>query len=455
MEHELRLREIWKGLWARKALLGLVALGILAAGAAIVMGLPAQYSASATIAVRAQRPAVQILPATVTSQPEDRLKTLHAELLAEPLLRRVADELHLFPKIGSGGERAAALRSRLELKQEGDDVFVVTATSRDPAEAAAIANRLPALYADEVRQERLGQALRARDAFAAELATLRRELDGDDSAIAEFKASHPGRLPEQLEGNLRGLDRVSLLSEREIEATLDAQRRRASLLGEAHDDATALGRLRRRQEDLGKALLDARSQWTEEHPEVQRLERESVALAAQIRQAESHRLDRDSELQTIAANLASLRETRASLDAQAAQYRARVEETPQTADRLARLTHERDAAQTKYQAMLEREVEADLDLDLERRQGGSLFRLVAPATVPAHPAKPDRGTGLILVALAALALTGLLGAGLEIADGTIKDSEDARERLGVPVLAVVPRLSLARAGRAAGRTGEG
>ncbi|MHB1845913.1 MAG: Wzz/FepE/Etk N-terminal domain-containing protein [Deltaproteobacteria bacterium] len=443
MEQGIRIREIIKGFWVRRWLLGLVALGIFVAGAVVVMGLPSEYKASATIAVRAQRPAVQILPATVTSQPEDRLKTLHAELLAAPLLAKVVEELQLYPKAKSMEDRVSTLRSQLELQQEGEDVFVVTATSTDPKLAAAIANRLPELYAEESRTERLGQATRVQEMFTAELAGLRKQLATEDSAVASFKAQQLGHLPEQLEGNLRGLDRISLLQERGIEAMLDARRRREALLSEEHDDATLLGRLHRRQEDLGKALLEARSQWTEEHPEVQRLERESAALSTQVKQAEGSQDGRNRELRAIEANLATLRTGQAELETQESDYRRKVEQTPQAADQLTRLTRERDATQTKYQALLERQVEADLDVDLERRQGGALFRVVAAALIPAHPAKPDRGTGLLLTLLAALTLSGLLGAGLEIGDDSIKDSDDARERLGVPVLAVVPRLSTA------------
>jgi polysaccharide biosynthesis transport protein len=443
----LKVRELLAGFWLRRWRLSLIALGIGAAGTALVFALPAEYRATAIVAFRAEHPSADLVLPAVSTLPEDRLKALHAELLADPLLRRVVDELHLFPGVKTEDARVAQLRGQLEVKLDGDNVFELEVTSRDPGLAASEANRLWALYAEQVRNQRLEAARRVADVFGPELVDLRSKLQGQDGAIARFKASHLGDLPEELDGNLRGYDRVSLLRERDVEALMDAERRRTSLVQAGHDDATALGRLRRHREELSKELTEARSQWTEEHPEVQRLERELVLIDGQIKTSQSAQTDGTLELKAVERQIAELQADEGRLDGQADGLRKRVDGTPVVAEDLGRLQRSRDAIQAKYQALLGRQVEAELSADLEERQLPDLFRVVAPASVPSQPAKPDRAAGLVLVWLAALALSALTGAALELADDSIRDAADARERLGVPVLAVVPRFPRAQLGK--------
>ncbi|MHB8418011.1 MAG: hypothetical protein ACYDCL_08035 [Myxococcales bacterium] len=442
----VKVRELVSGYWLRRwRLLGLAA-ALGAIGTAAVFALPASFRAAAVVAFRVQHPSADLVLPAVSGLPEDRVKALHSELLAEPLLRQVVGELRLYPGVRDEDARVAQLRSQLDIKVEGDDVFALEATSTDPKLAAAEANRLVGLYAEKVRSERLAEADQVEKVFGPELAELQKELEAQDGAIARFKSDHLGLLPEELDGNLRGYDRVTLLRERDVEASMEAQRRRSALLQEGHDDATALGRLRRRREDLAKELTDARSEWTEEHPEVLRLRRELGLVEGQIKVAETQQGEGALEARAVERQIEALQADEARLDSQGGDLRKRVDGTPAVADQLAKLGRARDAVQAKYQALLGRQIEAELSADLERRQQGDLFRVVSPAYVPSRPAKPDRTAGLILVWIAALALAALAGAAFELADDSIRGTADARERLGVPVLAVVPSFPPARLG---------
>ena len=444
----LKIRELLAGYWMRRWQLLLVAGAIGGVGTALVLGLPAQYQATAVVAFRSQHPAADLVLPVVSTLPEDRLKAVHAELLASPLLRRVVDDLRLFPATKAEDARIDQLRSQLDIKVEGDNVFELQATSPDPKLAAAEANHLAELYAARVRDERLDDADRVAKVFGPEIAGLREQLAEQDGSIARFKADHLGRLPEELDGNLRAYDRVSLLRERDVEAQMEAERRRSALLQDGHDDATALGRLRRRREDLGKELTEARAQWTEEHPEVQRLDREVALVDGQIKATQAEESSGLLELRAVERQIDGLHDDEDELDRQASALRDRVDGTPSVTDGLGKLVRARDALQAKYQALLGRQVEAELSADLERRQQADLFRVVAPAGVPSRPAKPDRPAGLVLAWLLALALAGLTGAALELSDDSIRGAADARERLGVPVLAVVPSFPRAQLGQA-------
>jgi polysaccharide biosynthesis transport protein len=87
-----------------------------------------------------------------------------------------------------------------------------------------------------------------------------------------------------------------------------------------------------------------------------------------------------------------------------------------------------------------RKVEAELAEDLEAKSAKSLFNVISPASIPFAPAKPDRMGGLMVALLVALGLGILTGVVLEMRDDSIRDSSEVRERLTLPVLAVVPNM---------------
>ena len=89
---------------------------------------------------------------------------------------------------------------------------------------------------------------------------------------------------------------------------------------------------------------------------------------------------------------------------------------------------------------MSRRVEAELAQELELKSADDLFRVVSPASAPVVPAKPDRFSGLMLTLLVALGLGVLTGVVLEMRDDSIRDTRELRERLPLPVLAVVPNM---------------
>jgi succinoglycan biosynthesis transport protein ExoP len=90
--------------------------------------------------------------------------------------------------------------------------------------------------------------------------------------------------------------------------------------------------------------------------------------------------------------------------------------------------------------VVSRKVEAEIAQELEAKSAKSLFNVISPAGVPSQPAKPDRMTGLLIALLAALGLGILSGVVMELRDDSIRDSQELRERLTLPVLAVVPNM---------------
>jgi capsular polysaccharide biosynthesis protein len=104
------------------------------------------------------------------------------------------------------------------------------------------------------------------------------------------------------------------------------------------------------------------------------------------------------------------------------------------------LQRDYEIARTKYQSVVSRRVEAEIAQELEAKSAESLFRVVSPAGVPVSAARPDRVGGVLIAFLVALGLGVLTAVVLEMRDDSIRDTQDLRERLPLPVLAVVPNM---------------
>ncbi|HLL54421.1 MAG TPA: Wzz/FepE/Etk N-terminal domain-containing protein [Myxococcaceae bacterium] len=443
MERGMTADQVLGALWRRKALVSAIAVGVFALGATFVASLPNVYTSTAVVRVEPQRPTPEMVQRTVSELIEQRLLTVRQELLARPVMQRAIEELNLYPEIvQKKGMDAAVERMRkdLEVKVEGENAFELTYSSNNPETAAKVANRLPEIYAEQALKVRQGQASRAAQLFGDEVTTLKKQLSDWEQKIIQFKVAHMGELPEQLEMNMRGLERIGAQLSTKSEELRVAESRRSDL-ARAHFAAdTEAGRMLAMESGLTRELVGARSQWTGDHPEVKRLEGELEAMKEKRREAEGRMYAERQEKSRVTGMIAAIETDIAQLHKQAEAFQARLDRTPRWAHELAVLQTDYDATKTKYQSVMSRKVEAELAQDLEMRSAKHLFNVVSPAGVPTGPAKPDRLGGMAIALLLALALAVLTAVILEMRDDSLRDTAEVKERLPIPVLAVVPNL---------------
>lgn len=443
MERGMTADQVLGALWRRKALVGAIAVGVFAVGAAVVGLQPSMYTATAVVRVDPQRPTPEMVQRTVSELVEDRLLTIRQELLARPVLQRAVEELNLYPELVSkGGVDAAVERMRkdLEVKVEGQTAFELSFSYPDKEVAAKVANRLPEIYGAEVLKVRQAQATRATQLFSDEITTLKKQLADWEKRIAQFKVDHLGELPEQMEMNMRALERIGAQLNTKSEELRVAEARRSDLARSHYAADTEAGRMMAAEDALTKELVTARSQWTSDHPEVKRLENELESMKEKRREAEGRMWAERQEKTRVASLMSAIEGDIAQLHKQAETFQSRLDHTPKWANELSVMQSEYDAAKAKYQSVLSRKVEAELAQELELRSAKTLFNVVSPAAVPTAPSKPDRMSGTILALLVALALAVLVAVILELRDDSLRDTNEVKQRLPIPVLAVVPEL---------------
>ena len=443
MERGLTVDQVLGALWRRKLLLGSIAAGVFVLGAAMVVVSPTEYTATAVIRVEPQRPSPEVVLHTVSALIEERLLTVRAELLSRPVLQAVIEELKLYPEIVSEHGMPAAveeMRRRLTVKVEGTAAFELSYSAAEPDVAAKVANRLPEVFAERTQEIRHLQAARATRLFEDEMKALQADVAQREQRIAQFKRDHLGELPEQLEANLRHLERIGAQRILYSEQLRTAEIRRSDLQRAPHAGDSEMGRLEAAQVELTRRMEGASSQWTADHPEVQRLSREAEALEARRKEVQGRLWAERQERARLIALIARLKQEMASLHRQEKRVQEQLDRTPQWAHELSVLQSDSDAVRAKYHSVVSRKVEAELAEELELRGSATMFSIISPATVPLVPSQPDKLRGLILSLLVALGLALGVGVVLEMRDDTARDLAALGGRLPVPVLAVVPNM---------------
>ncbi|MCE9673728.1 Wzz/FepE/Etk N-terminal domain-containing protein [Myxococcus stipitatus] len=443
MERGMTADQLLAALWRRKALVGAIAAAVFAVGAAIVMTRPSVYEASVVVRVEPQRPGEEMVQRTVSELIEQRLLTVRQELMARPVLQKAIEEMNLYPDIVSekGMEAAVAqMRKDLTVRVEGETAFELTYANRDPQVAAQVTNRLPTIFAEETLKIRKAQAARATDLFNEEMSQMGKAVSSWEKRIAQFKVDHLGELPEQLEMNMRGLERVSHELQTKSEELRVAEARRSDLARARNAVDSEAGRLEAAENGLTRALVSARTNWTEDHPEIKRMQAELDGMAARRKEAEGRLWAERAERARVAGLIANIQKEIVDLQQKAEAYQSRLNNTPKWAHELGVMNRDYEIARTKYQSVVSRKVEAEIAQELEAKSAQSLFNVISPAGVPVTPARPDRMTGMLIALLVALGLGVLTGAMLEMRDDSLRDGTEVRQRLTLPVLAVVPDM---------------
>ena len=138
--------------------------------------------------------------------------------------------------------------------------------------------------------------------------------------------------------------------------------------------------------------------------------------------------------------MGALRSQRATLKAKLAQLEDRITKSPEVEREYRMLTRDYDNAQLKYREILAKRQEAELASNLESNQAGEKFTLIEPPVIPEEPAKPNRLAIGLLGAL--LSMAGSVGSGAlaESLDTRVYGRTGVTRLLGVPPLAVIPKL---------------
>jgi polysaccharide chain length determinant protein (PEP-CTERM system associated) len=285
-----------------------------------------------------------------------------------------------------------------------------------------------------------------------------------EKGLKRYRERYMGGLPEQLETNLRILERIQQQIITNQENLREAENRKLLIQQQISEAAqirtsdTALparaeGETEQSLDQLRVQLASLEARYTERHPDVIRLKEKISDLESKekgdskegqgqevpenrgITQAERNLANqwREVELQ-----IENLKAEAAQLHSHMRQYQIRVENTPKREQELMSLERDYDNIRETYNSLLSRKLEAEIALSMERKQKGEQFRILDPAKVPMRPFKPN----IQRILLMSIALGFGIGCGLaylrETTDTSFKTPEEVQKDLQLPVLISMP-----------------
>ncbi len=392
--------------------------------------------------------------------------------------------------------------------------FTVGYDNDSPALAQKVANELVSLYLNENLKSREQTTNETSKFFNDETLKLSEQISTLERQLAEFKERNAGQLPELMSLNMQLMDRTGQeitevdrelrsLKERRIYlesqlAQLDPQSKLFSESGErilgAADrlrvlqakyvamaaaygpDYPDLARMRKEIEALKKEagevdtraelelrlvkvrtdLAVARDKYTEDHPDVKRLEREAAQLETASKVApgatdadSSPRPDNpayiqlQAQLQAADAESNSLQKKQNELADKLAKYEQRITRSPQVERKFHELIRDQDNAWAKYKDLKAKQMEAQLSQSLETERKGERFTLIEPPELPEKPLKPNRMAILFLGVMFSFA--GGVGtvAVSESMDNTVRGGRVLTALMKLPPLGTIPYIETA------------
>jgi polysaccharide chain length determinant protein (PEP-CTERM system associated) len=438
----------YREIFLRRRLYFIIPLVVVFLGACLwAIVAPRKYMASTLVLVTPQRVPSELIRSTVTSGIAERLNSISHEIMSRTRLEAIIDEFKLYQDETKSMERESVVEVmrkniQVELPKMSSDAayFAIKFTATDPRIAAAVANRLSSLFIEENLKQREQQAVGTSEFLSSELKTTRERLEVQGKELADYKRKHMGELPEQRDTNIKMLEQLQLLYQRNEESLRAAQDRQHLIVqppGESISGAKPRGSYEAQLDDMNKNLAELQSRYTERHPDVVSLKRR---IAEMEKRKDVLNINNDPRYRELGMEIKRLQGESEKLRGQLAQYRGRIEGATVREQQMSSMVQEYENTKKLFESLLKKSEEAQQSENLERRQKGEQFRVIDPARVPEKPVQPDIPKTLLIGLFGGIAC-GLGGIFVrEQLDRSFRDPEDIEATLGFKVLANIPKI---------------
>lgn len=443
------------------------------------------YEAATMILVQPQRVPTSYIRSVVSSSIGERIGTISQQVLSRSNLEQIIEQFGLYEN--SSGiyqeEKIEALRKQIKVKIEnsrgGSEAFSISFTGSEPERVMRIANTLASYFMDENLKVREAQAIGTSEFLDSELEKTQKRLEEKEQKLAAFRAKYLGGLPDELESNLRTLDRMQkevtdkAMLLREVNNSISQLDSQISSMaatggsGTGGDDFLSFD-LEESQEGEDSAVQAAQEKYdalllryTEKHPDVKKLKSiiEKLKQKLEATKEEEELPSAESEEDILPDMgmdpVAPLKAQRAQLVAEANNiqaevsamqekmkiYAQRVEDTPKRELEIQSLTRDYGNIQDVYNSILDRKLEAELSVNMEKKQKGEQFRILDHARLPEKPISPNVKMMFLLSIAGGLGLGGgILFLKELLTFSVIRRDDQIDTLLGLPILASIPPL---------------
>jgi polysaccharide chain length determinant protein (PEP-CTERM system associated) len=471
-EEGMSLGDFWAIFQRRKKSLIFTALSVILLAVVVTLALPPVYRSSAIVLVEAQEIPADFVMTTVTSYVEQRVQGITQRIMSSSQLLEVINSIGLYADIRD----KATTEELVEKMQKSMTIKPISVETVDPrtgrpgvatgavefsfegerpGQVQRVTDTIVNNFLQANLKERQRQTSEATTFLQEEMARVKVQLDAAEKRLANFKKKHINALPEMLEVNQQAItniehqitrNRDQMRSLRERESYLQAQ-----LASMPEKEDTTQTRL----QQLEIELVNLKTKFTDEYPDVRKMKQEIEDLKRQRAQTQSGLEDGgqpdNPAYITLAAQLASTQAEIESFHRQILEMESRVvdlqkrlKQTPQVEETYNALMTERNNTHAKYTDLMGKVMEANVAHGLEKEQKGERFTLIEPARFPERPIRPNR-IAILVIGIVLGAGSGIGIAALrEFTDTSIHDLDDLVDAGILPVLATIPAIKSKR-----------
>jgi len=441
-----------------------------------------QYTSRTLVLVEEQAVPDTYVKSVVTGDIGQRLGTMQEQILSRTRLQPIIEKFGLF---GNDKGRVAMedlvdrlrkdisitpIQSLVSTKEGELPGFAIGFTANDPRLAQQVCAEITSMFIEENLHLREQRAEGTTDFLKTEVDQAKGNLDAQDAKLADFKRKYIGALPGNEQADMNILASFSSQLDAVTSQLNRAQQDKAyqdSLLAQqlsAWEMSQKSGgpredTLEQRLADLQGQLVTMQAHYTVDHPEVVKLKEDIAALKKKIadnaahangktvQAAEPSNRTEPPEMQQLRFQIHQsevfIREKtreQARLKQQLNTYQARLSMSPGVEQQYKELTRYYQTALAFYNELLTKRSQSEMATSLERRQQGEQFRVMDAADLPEKPSFPNRPA----FAAGGLAAGLALGIGItlliELRDKSLLTENDVEHFLGLPTLAMVPRI---------------
>jgi polysaccharide biosynthesis transport protein len=454
---------------------------------------PATYQSEALILVEQQKVPEQYVVPNVTVSLEDRLQSMTQQILSRTRLQATIDRFHLYSphnglsRLMQPGDPVEQMRKDIQIDlvaspgRPGElTAFKIRYSAGSPELAQQVNSELTSLFIEENLKSQQQLSESTTTFLDNQLAAARAKLEEQEDKVRAFTARHFGNLPSQLGSNvaiLSGLQTQLQSVERAVDIAKQQKLYLESLLeqyesvrGGLDSTTTSPQALAKQLVDLRIRLADARSRYTDDHPDV-------IALKTEIAKTEKLKKEIEAEITTVdqkskTANAVDFDAAEAvengaptsvmqiqsqlkanqleiqndqqqekDLESQISVYQTRLNMTPETEQELADVSRGYEESNSNYNSLLQKEMQSQLATSLEQRQQGEQFRILDPPRLPDKPSSPNHFLFSVGGLAAGIAVGLALALALELTDVRVRQEKDIEGLLPAHLLVSIPRLS--------------
>ncbi len=467
-------------------------------GLIYALGAPKIYEARTLILIQSQKVPTSFVKPIVSSGIEDRLRTISQQVTSRTNLEAIIKEYGILADRDMlPVDKVETVRKRIILDvvrggRGGGNAFSIAYRDSNPQLCMRVANALASNFISENLKIRESQALGTSDFLADELENVRRRLAEKEEVLKQYRQRYMGALPnnlqtnlsvlarlqsqvEQLNDNLRDAENRKLIIQQQIAQSRSMMEQMADLGADNSlielDDGTGPDQGESQElASLRKQLKLLLTRYTENHPDVVKV-KTAIAKLEQAEKEEREKAEKEMaqkeaegadteeapeeaappapalpgtgdfltpQLEQVDFEIRKLKEEIKQVQRKMAMYQKRIEDTPKREQEMISLTRDYDNLKSLYESLLNRKLEAEIAVSMEKKQKGEQFRVIDPARLPEKPVEPDARKILLLSLVLGLALGGGLAYLVEMMDHSYKGPKEVEEDLGIPVLVSMP-----------------